>query len=197
MALSGVLSSRLAGLCQCVSMFAQASAPCVPVRSMTMRSTLPMLLNPPPRPKKESEPERVLYKNRNIRGSLQRLTQVANFVHGMKVSEALDQLAFSPKRIATDVSRVVANAAATAAHNFQMDKDNLYIAKAWTGRGKHLDRIRFHGRGRGGYVEKQYSHLFVEIQEGALPEKKRLTRTARWAKRIEEHRKPKVIRNSL
>ncbi|XP_072612874.1 large ribosomal subunit protein uL22m isoform X6 [Vulpes vulpes] len=53
-------------------------------------------------------------------------------------------------------------------HNVEF-RSNLYIAESTSGRGQYLKRIRYHGRGRFGIMEKVYCHYFVKLVEGPPP----------------------------
>ncbi|XP_059272523.1 large ribosomal subunit protein uL22m isoform X3 [Mustela nigripes] len=53
-------------------------------------------------------------------------------------------------------------------HNVEF-RSNLYIAESTSGRGQYLKRIRYHGRGRFGIMEKVFCHYFVKLVEGPPP----------------------------
>nr|XP_044633682.1 39S ribosomal protein L22, mitochondrial isoform X3 [Equus asinus] len=53
-------------------------------------------------------------------------------------------------------------------HNVEF-RSNLYIAESTSGRGQYLKRIRYHGRGHFGIMEKVYCHYFVKLVEGPPP----------------------------
>ncbi|XP_029439098.1 39S ribosomal protein L22, mitochondrial isoform X2 [Rhinatrema bivittatum] len=48
-------------------------------------------------------------------------------------------------------------------------KSNLYIAESFSGKGKYLKRIRYHGRGMFGIMDKVKCHYFVKLVEGPPP----------------------------
>ncbi len=60
---------------------------------------------------------------------------------------ALNELTFSPRRIARDVKKVLQAAIANAENNHQLDVDKLYVKEASVGRAFAMRR--FHARGRG------------------------------------------------
>ena len=43
------------------------------------------------------------------------------------------------------------------------------LAESTSGRGQYLKRIRYHGRGRFGIMEKVFCHYFVKLVEGPPP----------------------------
>ncbi|XP_012585449.1 PREDICTED: 39S ribosomal protein L22, mitochondrial [Condylura cristata] len=53
-------------------------------------------------------------------------------------------------------------------HNVEF-RSNLHIAESTSGRGQYLKRIRYHGRGRCGVMEKVHCHYFVKLVEGPPP----------------------------
>nr|XP_048716781.1 39S ribosomal protein L22, mitochondrial isoform X2 [Caretta caretta] len=53
-------------------------------------------------------------------------------------------------------------------HNVEF-KSNLYIADSFSGKGHYLKRIRYHGRGMFGIMEKVKCHYFVKLVEGPPP----------------------------
>src|SRR5260370_12517929 len=52
---------------------------------------------------------------------------VADSVKGMKVTEALAYLEFSPKHAARDVAKAIKSAAANAEHNFNLNREDLMV----------------------------------------------------------------------
>eukprot|EP00079_Xenopus_tropicalis_P022794 XP_012814755.1 PREDICTED: 39S ribosomal protein L22, mitochondrial isoform X1 [Xenopus tropicalis] len=50
-------------------------------------------------------------------------------------------------------------------HNVEF-KSNLYVAESFSNKGKYLKRIRYHGRGMFGIMDKVYCHYFVKLVEG-------------------------------
>jgi large subunit ribosomal protein L22 len=52
---------------------------------------------------------------------------VAELVRGMRVDDALMQMAVSPKRAAKVVAKVVHSARANAVHNYGLNKDRLIV----------------------------------------------------------------------
>lgn len=58
-------------------------------------------------------------------------------------------------------------------------------AKSYVGKGTYLKRIRYHGKGMHGKMNKYYAHYFLVLQEGKPPKKKR---------NIENHKSRKTKR---
>ncbi len=104
---------------------------------------------------------------RNLRTSPYKLNLVAEMIRGMKASEALTQLAFSNKRIANDVRKVLQSAIANAENNHNLNVDALVVKEAWVGKSMVLKRFHARARGRGARILKPYSHLTIVVREQA------------------------------
>ena len=106
---------------------------------------------------------------RGLRTSARKLNLVAESIRGLAVVEAINRLAFSRRRIAHDVSKVVESAVANAENNHDLDVDRLFIAEASVGRAMVLKRWRARARGRMGRILKPFSHLTVVVREREEP----------------------------
>ena len=109
---------------------------------------------------------------RNIRVSPRKLNLVAQTIRGKRVDHAINELTFSPKRIARDVKKILQSAIANAENNHDLDVDDLVVSHASVG--KNLVMKRFHPRARGnsGMVEKFFSQLTIVVEEKREEEKK-------------------------
>ncbi len=102
---------------------------------------------------------------RNLRTSPQKLNLVLETIRGKSAEAALTQLAFSKRRIARDVRKVLQSAIANAENNHQLDVDRLYVAEASAGKSLTMKRFRARARGRVGRIVKPWSHLRVVVRE--------------------------------
>ena len=102
---------------------------------------------------------------RNIRVSPRKLNLVAQTIRGKRVERALNELSFSPKRIAKDVKKILQSAIANAENNHDLDVDDLVVSQASVG--KNLVMKRFHARARGnaGGIEKFFSQITIVVEE--------------------------------
>src|ERR1700704_4643680 len=62
-----------------------------------------------------------------VRRTPRKARLVADSVKGMKVTEALAYLEFSPKHAARDVAKAIMSAAANAEHNFNLNREDLMV----------------------------------------------------------------------
>ncbi len=115
-------------------------------------------------PKAASKAEARAILNR-IRISPIKLGYVAGLIRGMKVDQALTQLAFSSKRIAQDVRKTLQSAIANAENNFNMNVDALYVAETWVGKSLVMKRMHTRARGRGARILKPFSNLTIILRE--------------------------------
>ena len=100
-----------------------------------------------------------------LRTSSQKLNLVAAVIRNMKVSDALVQLTFSPKRIAIDVKKCLQSDIANAENNMGLDIDNLVVSSATVGNSIVMKRFRARARGRGAKIIKPFSNLYITVSE--------------------------------
>ena len=101
----------------------------------------------------------------NLRGSVFKMNMVSNFVVGMPVPTALDQLKFLNKRRAKVVSEAVKEASDLAKRYHGLKPEDLYVAGANVGRGTYMKRVWFRGRGRIDVKRKPQCHLTICVLE--------------------------------
>ena len=102
---------------------------------------------------------------RALRGSPRKLNLVAEMIRGKAAETALAELAFSKRRMAVDVRKVLQAAIANAENNHQLDVDRLYVKEATVGKTASMRRFHARGRGRMGGIEKPISNLTVIVSE--------------------------------
>ncbi len=110
-------------------------------------------------------PNESIAKSLNLRVSPRKLNLVAQTIRGKRVSNALQQLTFSPKRIALDVKKCLQSAIANAENNQQLDIDRLIVKEAFVGVSIAMRRFHARGRGRASPVVKPFAHLTVIVAE--------------------------------
>ena len=105
----------------------------------------------------------------SLRVSPQKLNLVAAMIRGKKVKTAIDELAFSRKRIAADVRKCVQSAVANAENNHNLDPDDLIIAEAFVGKQLVMKRFMARGRGKSSQILKPFAMLTVIVKEKPAP----------------------------
>lgn len=102
---------------------------------------------------------------RYIRISPRKARQVADLVRGQDVESALTILKFTPRKAARLLEKVVKSAIANAEHNEDLDRGDLYIAKAFVDEGPTMKRWRPRAFGRATRIDKRMSHITVVVGE--------------------------------
>ncbi|HSD36897.1 MAG TPA: 50S ribosomal protein L22 [Rhodocyclaceae bacterium] len=102
---------------------------------------------------------------RGVRLSAQKGRLVADLVRGKPVDQALNILAFSPKKGAVIIKKVLESAIANAEHNDGADIDALKIKTISVEKATSLKRFTARAKGRGNKIEKQTCHIFVTVGE--------------------------------
>jgi large subunit ribosomal protein L22 len=102
---------------------------------------------------------------RTLRTSAQKLNEVAETIRGLTAEQALARLAFSRRRIAGDVRKVLQSAIANAENNHNLDVDRLFVAEAFVGKSLTMRRWRPRARGRAGRITKPFSRITVVVRE--------------------------------
>ena len=102
---------------------------------------------------------------RGVRLSAQKGRLVADLVRGMPVGRALDTLAFSPKKGAKIIRKVLESAIANAEHNDGADIDALKVKTIHVEKGMSLKRFTARAKGRGNRIEKQTCHIYLSVGE--------------------------------
>jgi large subunit ribosomal protein L22 len=104
-------------------------------------------------------------KVRTIRTGLRKLNVVAQSIRGLKVQRALNELEFSPKRIAKDVRKALYSAISNAENNHSLDIDQLVVAEAYVGKNLVMKRFSARARGRSSRIEKPFSEITIVVRE--------------------------------
>jgi large subunit ribosomal protein L22 len=101
----------------------------------------------------------------NLRTSARKLNLVAQSIRGLPVQRALNELEFSPKRIAVDVRKALYSAVSNAENNHNLDIDNLVVAEAYVGKNIVMKRFSARARGRASRIEKPFSEITIVVRE--------------------------------
>ncbi len=102
---------------------------------------------------------------RYARISAQKARLVADLVRGMPVDRALNVLAFTEKKAAAMVRKVLESAIANAEHNEGADVDELKVSGVWVDEGPTMKRMHARAKGRGTRVMKRTSHITVKVSD--------------------------------
>ncbi len=107
---------------------------------------------------------------RYMRVSPQKARLVLNLIKGRRVEEARNTLAFTKKRVAATVGKLLQSAIDNANHlssekGLDVDLDNLYVKHAVANDGPRMKRIRPAPMGRAYHYVRRISHLEIVLAE--------------------------------
>ena len=114
---------------------------------------------------KKDNVKRAIAKAKSLRTSGQKLNLVAKSIRGQNIKVAIDQLAFSRKRISREVLKVLNTAIANAENNFGLDIDRLIVEEAFVCKSIVMKRMRPRARGRAAKILKPFSKLTIVLKE--------------------------------
>lgn len=105
---------------------------------------------------------------RYVRVSPQKARLVADLVRGMDVPDAIETLAFTRKKSAPLVKKLIESAVANAEHaaergEQELDIDDLFVKTIFVDGGPTLRRFRPRAQGRATKVLKKTSHITVVL----------------------------------
>ncbi|MBI4779244.1 50S ribosomal protein L22 [Candidatus Falkowbacteria bacterium] len=100
-----------------------------------------------------------------IRMSPTKIRLVANLIRKMPVEKALNQLQFINKLASGPVATLIKSAMANAEHNFELEKDNLFIKELTVDEGPTLKRSMPRAHGRATPIRKKTSHINLVLGE--------------------------------
>jgi large subunit ribosomal protein L22 len=100
-----------------------------------------------------------------VRISPRKVNFICAEIRGKQVDEALSILKFTPKRGARELEKVLKSAIANAENNFNMNRDDLYVYKAYGNDGPRLKRYRPKAKGMAYPILKRSSHIGVVVKE--------------------------------
>lgn len=109
---------------------------------------------------------------RFLRMGPRKVRLITNFVNGMDVTQALNQLQVLQKNAKEPVVKLIQSAIANAKHNFGIEKNNLFIEKFIVNQGPTLKRWKPKAYGRAGMIRKRTCHIELTLGSRVLAEKK-------------------------
>ena len=111
---------------------------------------------------------------RYVRTSARKARMVCGHLRGKSVQEARAILAFTPREVAGDWSKLLESAVANAESNHELLEDDLIIREAYADEGPTIKRFRPRAMGRATSINKRTSHLTIALT--TVPEPARTTK---------------------
>jgi len=125
-----------------------------------------------------------------IRTSPRKLNLVAQSIRGKKVDYALNELSFSPKRVAKVVKKVLQSAIANAENNHDLDVDDLVVSEASVGKNLVMKRFMARARGRGASIQKPFAQITIVVEEKRVDKNAETSKPKGKAKKKAQSKKP-------
>ncbi|MCF7845361.1 MAG: 50S ribosomal protein L22 [Candidatus Pacebacteria bacterium] len=131
-------------------------------------------------------------KLRYARISPRKFRMVADLVRGLSVKEAESVLKFTVKRPARPMLKLLNSVTANAKNNFNIEKENLYIAEVKVDGGPMMKRFMPQARGVVHQIQKKTSHVYIRLEKiREEEEKKKKTVKKEEIKKVYQSEKPK------
>lgn len=121
---------------------------------------------PAPRRAAKPKPQRrrvVRARARYVRTSARKARMVCVHLRGKSVGEARAILAFTPREVARDWSKLLESAVANAESNHELLEDDLVVREAYADEGPTIKRFRPRAMGRATPIRKRTSHLTITL----------------------------------
>ena len=103
---------------------------------------------------------------RGARLSAQKGRLVADLIRGKPVDQAINILAYTPKKGAALMRKLLESAIANAEHNDGADVDELKVTMICIDRGTFLRRFRAQSKGRGARINKPTCNIVLQVGDG-------------------------------
>jgi ribosomal protein L22 len=100
---------------------------------------------------------------RYVRTSARKARMVCGHLRGKSVPEARAILAFTPREVARDWSKLLESAVANAESNHELLEDDLIVREAYADEGPTIKRFRPRAMGRATPIRKRTSHLTITL----------------------------------
>lgn len=131
----------------------------------------------------------------HVRMSAQKARLVADLVRGRKVSDALNILRFTKKKMARVIEKVIASAKANAENNHNVaDGNEMKVARIFVDAGPQMRRQLSRARGRVDQLRKPMSHVTVVLAETDDGRRKAAPKKAAAKKGAAAAEKPKAAK---
>jgi ribosomal protein L22 len=106
---------------------------------------------------------------RYVRTSARKARMVCGHLRGKSVQEARAILAFTPRDVARDWSKLLESAVANAESNHELLEDDLIVREAFADEGPTIKRFRPRAMGRATPIRKRTSHLTIALTPDPAP----------------------------
>jgi ribosomal protein L22 len=116
-----------------------------------------------PAPRAADGTVEVRAKAKYVRIAPRKARLVMDHVRGKNVGDARALLKHTPRAAAGDIAKLLESAVANAENNFELDPDELKIARAFVDEGPTIKRFRPRALGRATPIKKRTSHMTITL----------------------------------
>ena len=116
-----------------------------------------------PAPRAADGSVEVRAKAKYVRIAPRKARLVMDHVRGKNVGDARALLKHTPRAAAGDIAKLLESAVANAENNFELDPDELRIARAFVDEGPTIKRFRPRALGRATPIKKRTSHMTITL----------------------------------
>lgn len=102
---------------------------------------------------------------RYLRIAPRKVRLVADSIRGKSIREAELVLKFMAKKSAGSVSKLLQSAIANAKHNFNLEKESLFVKNITVDKGPVQKRFMPRARGSASSIHKHSSHITITLTE--------------------------------
>ena len=117
----------------------------------------------PEAPRDESGALAVRASAKYVRSAPRKARLVMDHIRGKDLADARAILRHTPRAVAADISKLLESAVANAENNFELDPDELRIARAVVDEGPTIKRYRPRAQGRATRINKRTSHMTITL----------------------------------
>jgi len=102
---------------------------------------------------------------KNIRISADKTRLIIDLIRGKNVDQAMSILKNMNKKAAREIEKVLKSAIANAENNNKLQREKLYVSKAYVNEGPVMKRVIMDSRGHTGRSDRRTSHITVIVSE--------------------------------
>ena len=116
-----------------------------------------------PAPRDKSGAVAVRAQAKYVRSAPRKARLVMDHIRGKRVDDARAILSHTPRHAATDIAKLLESAVANAENNFELDPEELRIARCFVDEGPTIKRFRPRAQGRATPIHKRTSHMTITL----------------------------------
>mgnify|MGYP001809953152 CR=1 FL=1 len=102
---------------------------------------------------------------KNIRISADKTRLIVDLIRGKNADQAMSILKNMNKKAAREIEKVLKSAMANAENNNKLQREKLYVSKAYVNEGPVMKRVIMDSRGHTGRSDRRTSHITVIVSE--------------------------------